>query len=85
MNSKPIYTQHFNQRMNHRGMTKKMIELVFTYGDIRNDKIFLNRKLIKHLINKCILDKKTLLKVLEKGGICLIYKNNCFITTYNYK
>jgi hypothetical protein len=38
-------TLHAEKRMNQRGITREMIEFVRKYGDIKQDKIYINRSL----------------------------------------
>lgn len=38
------YTQHADRRMNQRGISKKMTDLVLQYGKIEQDKRVLNNK-----------------------------------------
>lgn len=79
-------TTHGMARMNQRGITKEMIELVLEYGDYIQDKVILNSKKLKTLIKKASLNKKSkLLKILDKGGLIVILgENNKLITTYNH-
>ena len=85
MSTKPIYTKHFRERMNQRGITKEMIDIVFRFGEITGDTIILSKRLISDLMSENTACKSILLKILDKGGICLIFKDNRLITIYHCK
>ncbi len=106
-------TKHLNIRMNHRGISKEMIDFTLQYGKIIGDKYITNKKIICNLLNG--LDKKikklkklkkkfntfqvsklvvknlkklqnirkVALKIMDKGGITVIYESRAIITTYN--
>ncbi len=79
-------TTHGMERMNQRGITKEMIEIVLEYGDYIQDKVILNSRKLKKLIKKVSKDSKPkLLKVLDKGGLVVVLSDdNTVITTYNH-
>jgi len=80
------YTSHGMSRMNQRGITKEMIELVLEYGDYIQDKVILNSRKLKKLIKKVSCDMKAkLLKLLDKGGVVVVLSDdNALITVYNH-
>lgn len=79
-------TIHGMARMNQRGITKEMIEIVLEYGDYIQDKVILNSRKLKKLIKKVSKSLKSkLLKLLDKGGLVVVLgDNNVLITTYNH-
>ena len=79
-------TNHGMARMNQRGITKEMIELVLEYGDYIQDKVILNSRKLKNLIKKVSKSiKSKLLKLLDKGGLVVVLADDCtVITTYNH-
>lgn len=78
-------TKHGMDRMNQRGITGEMIDLVLEYGEYIQDKVILNSKKIKKLIKKVSIDLKSkFMKVLDKGGLVVVLgEDNVLITTYN--
>ena len=43
-------TRHFSQRQSQRGISKEVVEIVMAFGEIKGDKLFLNKKLCqKHI------------------------------------
>lgn len=47
-------TEHGMARMNQRGITREMIEIVLEYGDYIQDKVVLNSKKLKKLVQKSL-------------------------------
>ena len=83
-----IETHHINKRARQRGITKRMIELTLEYGKRQGDKIRLGKRKIKELIR----DKKKLtqalkselLKLLDKGGLVVVFSGSTLITAYRW-
>ncbi len=76
-------TYHFEKRMNNRGVTQAMIELVLEYGNYCGDRIVLTKKVLKNLIRSDRENHTILMKLLDKGGLTLVYDGDALITTYN--
>lgn len=83
-------TLHAHQRMNARGISKKMIELVIEYGQIKGEKYFLNRAQIKSDLKR--IDEQQLslqrlrgnmIKLLDKGGVTVVSDNGKILTLYD--
>ena len=83
-----IETHHINRRARQRGITKRMIELTLEYGKCQGDKIRLGKRRIKELIqNKKKLTqalKSELLKLLDKGGLVVVFSGATLITAYRW-
>ena len=80
-------TLHINQRVRQRGITKRMIELTFEFGEVQADKIRLGSRRIKKLLkqHKVSQDlKRDLLKILDKGGLVVVASGSALITAYNW-
>ena len=75
-------SNHFIKRMNSRGISADMVNIAFIYGDEKDDKIILSRKIIKKLLKKHPQNKRILTKIYDKGGIVLICKDDTIITVY---
>ena len=81
-------TKHIKKRARQRGITNRMIELTLEYGKCQGDKIRLGKRKIKELIR----DKKKLtqelkselLKLLDKGGLVVVFSDETLITTYRW-
>ena len=73
-------TKHFQQRMSQRGISQAMIDLVLGYGDNEGSKVVLSRKKSEQLREAL----RTLMKIVDKGGLVVVAEGDAQITTYNY-
>jgi len=69
-----IYSKHFNSRMAQRSITKDMIELAFKYGITSGDKCILDKKSTLQIINELNKMKKSLMRMSQKGGVVVVSK-----------
>jgi len=76
-------TKHSLARMSQRGLTKKLVDIVFEFGKDKGDKLILNRKATQKLIDEIDSIRKDLLRVMDKGGVTLVVDNETLITGYN--
>lgn len=77
-------TRHAHQRMEQRGISREMVDIVLTYGTRRHDcKVILEYKKVQDLIFKKEQEMKVLKKISDKGGLVVVADNNSVITTYN--
>ncbi|HEY2470151.1 MAG TPA: DUF4258 domain-containing protein [Terracidiphilus sp.] len=76
-------TRHFRERMSQRGVSKDMVDLALSFGDIRGDKYVLNRNGALSLLDKVRYMEKIAKKVLDKGGVVVVAQDGNLITTYN--
>ena len=79
-------TKHFEKRIQSRGVTQTMIDIVFRFGTaISLDKVILVQKTIKELLKKESFktdERKMLIKILDKGGLCIVEEDGNLITAY---
>ena len=73
-------TRHLQQRMGQRGINQAMIDLVLGYGENEGDKVVLSRKRSEQLREAL----RTLMKIVDKGGLVVVAEGDAQITTYNY-
>ena len=78
-----INTKHLSDRMNQRGINKRMLELVLEDGINKKDKVVLDKKNISKLIKEIDSYRKDLLKLMDKSGLVGVVNNDTLITTYN--
>ena len=78
-----ITTNHVLARMSQRGISKKLIDLVCEYGNKRGDKLILNRKTTQRVIKEIDSMRKELLRIMDKGGVTIVFNNDILITAYN--
>lgn len=78
-------TQHINQRSRQRGITKSMIDLTLEFGKLHGDKIKLGTRHIKALLRTKKALKTDLLKILDKGGLVVVFSGTSLITAYAWR
>ena len=72
-------SKHVQNRMNHRGITAAMIDLVYKVGIVdHKDRITLNKKAAEELL----LTMQTLMKIVDKGGLELVEVEGTLVTAY---
>jgi len=76
---------HINQRARQRGITKKMIDLTLEYGKLKGDKIRLGTRRIKELLRTKVELKSELLKLMDKGGLVVVFSGATLITAYAWR
>lgn len=76
-------TNHFSARMSHRGLTKKLINLVLDFGKINGDKIVLDKKESQKLLSELDRFRKDMLRIIDKGGVTVVAVDDKLITAYN--
>ena len=75
------YTQHADRRMNQRGISKKMTDLVLQYGKIEQDKRVLNNKDAKKLLQQLQDEIRIIMKIIDKGGMVVMTLSSSDTTT----
>jgi len=78
-----ITTNHILARMSQRGISKKLIDLVYEYGKEKGDKLILNKKTTQRVIKEIDSMRKELLRIMDKGGVTVVLENDALITAYN--
>ena len=78
-------TDHARTRMSQRGITRSMINLVLEYGEVKQDKSYLDRKLAMQLVRELEEKLRVAKKILDKGGCVVVEGTDAVITTYNYQ
>jgi hypothetical protein len=78
-------TQHAHQRMTQRGITRSMIDLVLEYGEVAQDKAYLDKKHAQQLVRDLEEKLRTAKKIMDKGGCVVVEAEDAVLTTYNYQ
>lgn len=76
-------TAHSITRMNQRGITAAMIDLVMDYGEPEGDKTILSAKRCRQAIDELKQTQKKLEHAIKKGGLTVVCCNDTVITTYS--
>ncbi len=75
-------TAHSITRMNQRGITSVMIDLVMSYGEPEGDKTTLSAKTCREMIDELKQTQKKLEHAIKKGGLTVVSCEDTVITTY---
>lgn len=67
-------TQHAHARMTQRGITRSMIDLVLEYGEVNQDKTYIDRKHAQQLVTELSAKIKAARRVLDVNG-CKALRN----------
>jgi Domain of unknown function (DUF4258) len=76
-------TDHIQQRMSQRGVSREMVDLVMTHGTLEQDKYILGRREALQLLDSFQRQTRVVKKILDKGGVTVVAEDGALITTYN--
>jgi hypothetical protein len=76
------HTAHSDIRMNQRGITAAMLDLVMDYGEPEGDKTILSAKTCRQAIDELKQIQKKLEHAIKKGGLTVVSCGDTVITTY---
>lgn len=77
-----VKTQHCAKQMHNRGLTNSMVELVELFGYQVGDRVILDKKHIRELLEEINTVRKELIKMYEKGGVAVVTKNDSMLTAF---
>lgn len=66
------HTKHSVTRMNQRGISHAMAELVYAYGTAKGDKVIFNQKAAKERLIEARAEKASLEKALDTGSLSMV-------------
>lgn len=66
------HTKHSVNRMNQRGISHAMAELVYAYGTAKGDKVTFNQKAAKERLIEARAEKSSLEKALDTGSMSMV-------------
>jgi hypothetical protein len=76
-------SQHAGQRMNQRGISRRLVEFALRHGRIEGDKHVLDRKAARNLIDELNEELRLAKRVLDKGGVTVVGDGDTLVTVYN--
>ena len=82
-NPTPHSTKHMQARMSQRGIPGDLVDLVRQFGRDDQDRLILNRKDLRGLLNLVRGLERVVLKALDKGGVVVVEADGALITAYN--
>ena len=77
-------TKHAKQRMNQRGIKQSMIDLTLEHGEFdHKNRCVLNKETAIQVMEDLKVTLKTVMKVIDKGGLVVVEESGRVVTTYN--
>jgi RNA binding exosome subunit len=77
------FSQHAGQRMNQRGISRRLVEFALRHGHLEGNKHVLDRKTSLKLIDELNEQLRLAKQVLDKGGVTVVEGDDTVITAYN--
>jgi hypothetical protein len=78
-------TRHASQRMNQRGISRRLLEFALRHGRLDGDKRILDRKESLRLIAALNEELRLAKQALDKGGVTVIDGEDSVITAYKLR
>ena len=82
-NSAPHATKHMQARTSQRGIPGDLVDLVRQFGRDDHDRLVLNRKDLRGLLNEVRGLERVVMKALDKGGVVVVEVDGALIAAYN--
>jgi hypothetical protein len=80
----PIHlTKHMQARMSKRGIPGELVDLVRQFGRDDQDRLVLNRKDLRGLLDEVRGLERVVLRALDKGGVVVVEADGALLTAYN--
>jgi hypothetical protein len=76
-------SHHAGQRMNQRGISRRLVDFALRHGRIEGDKRVLDRNESRRLIEVLTEELRLAKRVMDKGGITVVEGGDTLITAYN--
>jgi hypothetical protein len=76
-------SQHAGQRMNQRGISRRLVDFALRYGRIEGNKHVLDRNESRRIIEALTEELRLAKRVMDKGGITVVEGSATLITAYN--
>lgn len=76
-------SQHADQRMNQRGIPRRLVEFTLRHGRVEGDRHVLDRNESRRIIEALTEELRLAKRIMDKGGVTVVEGNGTVITTYN--
>jgi hypothetical protein len=76
-------SHHAGQRMNQRGISRRILDFTLPYRRLEGDRRVVDRKESQRIIDRLNEELRVAKQILEKGGVAVIDERDVIITTYN--
>jgi Domain of unknown function (DUF4258) len=76
-------SQHADQRMNQRGISRRLVDFALRHGRIEGNKHVLDRNESRRIIEQLEEELRLAKRVMDKGGVTVVEGGDTLITAYN--
>jgi Domain of unknown function (DUF4258) len=76
-------SQHAHQRMNERGISRRLVDFTLRHGRVDGNRHILDRNESRRLINELMEELRCAKRILDKGGMTVVEGGDVLITAYN--
>jgi arginase family enzyme len=76
-------SRHADQRMNQRGISRRLVDFALRHGRVEGDKHVLDRNESRRLIDALEEELRLAKRVLDKGGVTVVAGGDTLVTAYN--
>ena len=77
-----IKTNHYQSRIQQRGVLQSTVDLAIAYGSKWGDKFILGKKQLRVVLAELDQLRKQVLKAVDQGGVVAVESEGCLITAY---
>ena len=75
-------TLHIDQRMNHRGITRDLLDFTLAHGTWEGDRCILGKKALQALLKEYDELRRLAVRAMDKGGMVVVEAGGREITAY---
>jgi hypothetical protein len=77
-------SQHAGQRMNQRGISRRLLDFTLRHGRVEGDKHIIDRNESRRIIETLTEELRLAKRIMDKGGITVVEGDrDTVVTTYN--
>ncbi len=76
-------SHHAEQRLNQRGIPRRLVDFALRHGRVEGDKHVVDRRETRRIIESLMEELRLAKRVMDKGGITVVEGGDTLITAYN--
>lgn len=76
-------SHHADQRMNQRGISRRLMDFTLRHGRVEGNKRVLDRKESRRIIESLTEELRLARQAMDKGGVTVVESGNTIVTAYN--
>ena len=76
-------SHHADQRMNQRGISRRLMDFTLRHGRVEGDKRVLDRKESRRIIDSLTEELRLARQAMDKGGVTVVDCGKTVVTAYN--